>query len=56
MGTEKENLVECLEEVETAIDAGKKPKFSFKQLTEQGSNIASVGSLLVDLGQLIFGG
>lgn len=52
----KQDLIDCLEEVETSIDAGKKPKFSFKQLTEQGSNVAGIGSLLVDLGQLIFGG
>lgn len=52
----QKNLVECLDEVETLIDADKKPKFSFKQLTEEGSNIAGIGSILIELGRLIFGG
>lgn len=51
----KEDLLECLEEIETCIDAGKKPKFSFKQLLEIGSNISGIGTLILELSQLIFG-
>lgn len=51
---EKENLFNCLEEIKTSIEIGKKPKFSFKQLTELGSNVAGISSLLIDLGKLIF--
>lgn len=50
----RQDLVECLDEVETNINAGKKPKFSFKTLLELGSNFSSISSLLVDLGQLLF--
>ena len=50
----KEDLLQCLEEVETTIEAGKKPKFSFKQLLEIGSSISGIGSLILELGELIF--
>jgi len=51
----KNDLIECLNEVEILVDSEKKPKFAFKQLLEIGSSIAGVGSLIVELGKLIFG-
>jgi hypothetical protein len=52
---QKSDILECIEEVENAVDLGRKPKFALKQLIEQASNVAGVGSLLLDLGQLILG-
>ncbi|WP_375437412.1 hypothetical protein [uncultured Hymenobacter sp.] len=52
---QKADILECIEEVENAVDSGRKPKFALKQLIEQASNVAGVGSLLLDLGQLIMG-
>lgn len=53
--SQKADIIECLAEVEDAFDAGKKPKFSFKQLSEQASNVAGVSSLLLQIAQIIFG-
>jgi hypothetical protein len=53
--SQKAEIIECLTEVEDAVDAGKKPKFSFKQLSEQASNVAGVSSLLLQIAQIIFG-
>ncbi|SHH92901.1 Alpha C protein N terminal [Flavobacterium sp. CF108] len=47
------DLLDCLEEVETSIDAGKKPKFSMKQLIEIGANVSGITSLIVELSQLL---
>ncbi|WP_426059316.1 hypothetical protein [Hymenobacter sp. B1770] len=51
--TQKQEINECLEEVESALNAGRKPKFSFKQLSELASNVAGVSSLLLQIGQMI---
>jgi hypothetical protein len=50
---EKQDILDCLEEVEANIEAGRKSRFAFKHLVELASNVAGVGSLLLDLGQLI---
>lgn len=52
---EKENILECLDEIENSLNLGRKPKFAFNQLTEIASNLAGIGSLIIDLGKLIFG-
>ena len=52
--SQKTEILECIEEVQDSVDAGKKPKFSFKQLTEQASNISGVSSLLLQIGQILF--
>jgi hypothetical protein len=52
---QKSDILECIEEVEASVNADRKPKFALKQLFEQASNVAGVGSLLLDLGQLILG-
>jgi hypothetical protein len=53
--SQKAEIIECLTEVEDAVEAGRKPKFSFKQLSEQASNVAGVSSLLLQIAQMIFG-
>ncbi|MGY2134826.1 hypothetical protein ACW9KT_21530 [Hymenobacter sp. HD11105] len=50
---EKQDIIDCLEEVEANIEAGRKSKFAFKHLVELASNVAGVGSLLLNLGQLM---
>ena len=50
-----QDIIDCIDEVETAIDSGKKPKFSFSSLVELTSNIAGIGSLVIELGELISG-
>ena len=52
--SQKAEILECIEEVQDSVDAGKKPKFSFRQLTEQASNISGVSSLLLQIGQMLF--
>lgn len=53
-GLNKQEFLECLEEVETSIEAGKKPKYSFSSLTDIAGGLAGVGSLVIELGKLIF--
>ena len=48
----RQELTECLQEVEVGISAGKAPKYAFKALTELAADFASVGSLVLQLGQL----
>ena len=52
--SQKTEILECIEEVQDSVDAGKKPKFSFRQLTKQASNISGVSSLLLQIGQILF--
>jgi hypothetical protein len=49
---EKKEFKECIEEVETSVEAGKKPKFALKSLLEMASSFAGIGSLVTDLIQL----
>lgn len=51
----KTDILDCIKEVEDSIDSDRKPKFAVKYLIEQASNIAGVGSLLLELGKLISG-
>jgi hypothetical protein len=51
----KTEILECIDEIETTIDAGKKPKFSFASLTHIAGSLSEVGLLVVELGRLIFG-
>lgn len=46
-------LIECLGEIEVVTKEGKAPKFAFKALTELASNVASIGSLVIELGKLM---
>lgn len=50
----KQEILECLEEVEASIEAGKKPKYSFTYLANIAGGLAGVGSLVIELGKLIF--
>lgn len=52
---QKRDILECIEEVENTVESGRKPRFALKQLIEQASNFAGVGSLMLDLRQLIMG-
>lgn len=49
----KEEIAECLDEIKLSIDAGKQPKFSMRQLLTMGSEIASIGGLVVNLAQVL---
>ena len=51
---QKAEIIDCIKEVQESVDAGNKPKFSYKQLTELASNISGVSSLLIQIGQMIF--
>lgn len=51
----KIEILDCVDEIETTIDAGKKPKFSFASLTHIAGSISEIGLLVVELGRLIFG-
>ena len=37
------------------LECDKKPKSSFKHLVELGAGISGIGSLIIELGKLIFG-
>ena len=50
----KLELKDCLSEIETCLEADKKPKFAFKQLLELGSDFAGISALILELGKLIF--
>lgn len=49
----KQELTECIEEVENGLEAGKAPKFAFKSLVELAADFASVSSLVIQLGQVL---
>ena len=50
-----QDIIDCIDEVETSLESGKKPKFSFSSLVELTSNFSGIGSLVIELGKLIFG-
>jgi len=52
----KQEILECIDEVEAGIDAGKKPKYAFSSLSHMAGSLAEVGLLVIELGKLIFGG
>lgn len=52
---EKIELIECVEEVHSVIKQEGTPKTSYKALLENTSNFAGIGSLVLELGKLIFG-
>ncbi|MBD2701485.1 hypothetical protein IC229_12615 [Spirosoma sp. BT702] len=49
----KQELVECLQEVEDGVKVGKAPKYAFKALTELASDFSSVSGFVIQLGQLL---
>ena len=50
---ERENLKECLNDIKTSLESGKKPKFSFQVLLSNVANIGTIGQLVLQLGELI---
>ena len=53
--TKKQEIKDCIDEVENNIDAGKKPKFSFNALAHLAGSVSEIGLLVIELGRLIFG-
>lgn len=51
----KEEIIDCIEEVENNIDAGKKPNYSFNSLAHLAGSLSEVGILIIELKNLIFG-
>jgi HEPN domain-containing protein len=54
--TIKQEVLDCIEEIETNIEAGRKPKFAFASLINIAGSLSGVGLLIIELGKLIFGG
>ena len=50
---ERENLKECLNDIKTSLESGKKPKCSFQVLLSNVANIGTIGQLVLQLGELI---
>ncbi|PWA05416.1 hypothetical protein [Flavobacterium psychrotolerans] len=50
----KQEMLECVDEIETNIDAGKKPKYSFTALSHMAGSLSEVGLFVIELGKLIF--
>lgn len=50
----KLEIIECVDEIKTSLASDKKPKYSFKSLLEMTSNLAGIGSLVAEIGKLIF--
>jgi hypothetical protein len=50
--TQKEEILECLAEIEAGVAAKREPKFAFKSLLSIGSNVASISKLALDLAKL----
>lgn len=51
----RQDIIDCIEELETIIDAGKKPRSTFEHLLDLTSKFAGIGSLILELGKLIPG-
>lgn len=47
-------IIECIDEIKTSLANDKKPKYSFKSLLEMTSDFAGIGSLVAEIGKLIF--
>lgn len=48
------DITDCIDEIETTIDSGRKQKFSFQSLVELTLDFSSIGSLVIELKKLIF--
>lgn len=48
-----ENILECLKEIQDGLQNNRKPKFAIQSLINIAGNIASIGSYLTNLAQLI---
>lgn len=51
----KTDLIECVEELHSVVKNEGKPKITYNALLENTSNFAGIGSLVLELGKLIFG-
>ena len=49
----KQEIGECLEEIKVCLQADRQPKFAFRSLLTMGSEISSIGSLILSLGQVL---
>lgn len=51
---EKNNMLECIDEIKTSLQNDKKPKYAFQALLGMTNNFAGIGSLAIEIGKLIF--
>ncbi len=52
--SQKQDIKDCVTEIKEAIANNLKPRFSYKALLEMTSSFAGIGSLVLEIGKLIF--
>ncbi len=52
----REEILECADEVETGVNAGKTPKYALMSLIKLGADVAAIGDLVLQLKNIIMPG
>ncbi|CCH02036.1 hypothetical protein FAES_4036 [Fibrella aestuarina BUZ 2] len=51
--SQRQDIVDCVDDVQAGIETGRIPKTAIKQLLDSGSKIASISSFVINLGRAL---